>query len=89
MGPRQAIDVPRDSITIQTRPWPTSNGAYIAKFRGIWNLRAMAMKQLKSQSEPEDIVTVSLYISYTYRPICLHAIFTLRGFTKKFKLGLD
>jgi len=51
------IDVPRDSINIQTRPWPTSNGAYVAKFRGIWNLRAMAMKQLRSQSEPEDVVT--------------------------------
>ncbi|KAF8309801.1 hypothetical protein DL93DRAFT_1692801 [Clavulina sp. PMI_390] len=56
MGPRQAIDVPRDSITIQTKPWPTSNGTYTAKFRGIWNLRAMALKQLKSDLEPEDIV---------------------------------
>lgn len=62
MGPRQAIDVPRDSITVQTRPWPTSNGSYIAKFRGIWNLRSMAMKQLKSLSEPEDVVAVSFPI---------------------------
>lgn len=58
MGPRQAIDVPRDSIRLQTKPWPTANGAYMSVFRGIWNLRAMAMKQLKPYSEPEDIVAV-------------------------------
>jgi hypothetical protein len=68
MGPRQAIDVPRDSINIQARPWPTSNGAYVAKFRGIWNLRAMAMKQLRSHSEPEDVVAVLLPVP--------HALFT-------------
>lgn len=64
MGPRQAIDVPRDSINIQTRPWPTSNGVYVTKFRGIWNLRAMAMKQLRSHSEPEGVVAVLLPTSH-------------------------
>lgn len=63
MGPRQAIDVPRDTIRLQTKPWPTSNGAYVAVFRGIWNLRAMAMKQLKPYSEPEDVVAVGFRLS--------------------------
>jgi hypothetical protein len=88
MGPRQAIDVPRDSIKIQTKPWPTANGAYMAYFRGIWNLRAMAMKQLKPYSEPEDIVAVCFHVFSKARGTQRANMFC-RDFTKRSRLGRD